>query len=219
MNPLRSDLPPLPERIARLPVGANGYPIPWFVVWIDGQPEFRVADSAKYVLAVRQKLCWVCGEPLGAYLGFVLGPMCAVNRISAEPPSHRECAEFSLRSCPFLSKPQMVRRENDRPDGNCAGVMIESNPGVSLLWMTKSRTRISAPGGMLFQVGDPTELRPYRFGRPATLAELMTVFEERLPILREIAEKEGADAVACLETEAAKARQLFARFVKEGMPA
>lgn len=26
---------------------------------------------------------------------FVVGPMCELNRISGEPPSHRECAEFS----------------------------------------------------------------------------------------------------------------------------
>jgi hypothetical protein len=30
--PLRNDLPPLPSRIRRSPVGPNGYPVPWFVV-------------------------------------------------------------------------------------------------------------------------------------------------------------------------------------------
>jgi hypothetical protein len=34
---------------------------------------------------------------------FVVGPMCGINRNSAEPPSHKECAQWSARNCPFLS--------------------------------------------------------------------------------------------------------------------
>ena len=42
-------LPPMPSRIAALPVDERGYPVPWFVAWIDGKPEFRCADPAKFL--------------------------------------------------------------------------------------------------------------------------------------------------------------------------
>src|SRR5262245_54991717 len=116
MNRLRPDLPPLPSRIAGLPIDPErGYPVPWFVAWHDGKPEFRTADGRKFRQAIRDRLCWVCGQPLGRHLVFVIGPMCTVNRVTVEPPCHLDCAEFSVRACPFLSKPQMTRRENDLP--------------------------------------------------------------------------------------------------------
>ena len=102
MTEYRQDLPqPIPDRILRLPV-ERGYPVPFFVDRVDGHYDFRVADARKLKLCVMKKLCWICGEPLGRNLTFAIGPMCAINRISAEPPSHRECAEWSARACPFL---------------------------------------------------------------------------------------------------------------------
>src|SRR2546426_12752289 len=61
----------LPPRLRKLRVDARGYPVPWFVAWIDGPdgpetvPEFRAMDGRKFRAAVKQRLCWVCGEPLG----------------------------------------------------------------------------------------------------------------------------------------------------------
>src|SRR4051794_7295681 len=110
-------------------------------------------DAEKLALAHNQKRCWVCGEPLGAFKTFVIGPMCAINRTSAEPPSHRECAEFSARTCPFLTKPRMRRNEKALPEERtCLGFMIERNPGVTLLWITKKYTPFKAPGDVLFEI-------------------------------------------------------------------
>ena len=61
--------PTQPARIARLPVH-KGYPVPWFVAWIDGVPDFRVADGRKLWEAVRHSRCWVCGDKLGSKLAF-----------------------------------------------------------------------------------------------------------------------------------------------------
>ena len=58
----------LPLRLRKLPLDPRGYPVPWFVAWVDGVPEFRAVDGRKFVQAVRAKLCWVCGEPLGRWL-------------------------------------------------------------------------------------------------------------------------------------------------------
>src|SRR6185369_5061065 len=144
---LRPELGPLPERLRNRPI-CRGYPVPWFVGKVNGEYEFRCMDPAKLVRAVKERRCWVCGQVIGDYAKgeshpeytFVIGPMCGVNRISSEPPSHLECAIWSAQNCPFLSKPHMVRRE-DEFMATCplpAGVMIERNPGVSLLWTTRT---------------------------------------------------------------------------------
>jgi hypothetical protein len=78
MSELRRELPDLPPRIAKLPVD-RGYPVPWFVAWVDGKPEFRVMDHRRLVRAIKESRCWVCGQKLGAIRAYVLGPMCAVN--------------------------------------------------------------------------------------------------------------------------------------------
>src|SRR5215831_3288717 len=115
-TPLRSELTELPRRLKALPVDARGYPVPWFVAWHDGVPDFRIADTAKWRRAVRERRCWVCGDRLGRYLAFVIGPMCGINRTTTEPPLHRECAEWSVMNCPFLVRPHAKRRENGITD-------------------------------------------------------------------------------------------------------
>lgn len=185
MKEYKSELEKPPYRIAKLPVH-RGYPVPWFVAWMDnGEPEFRTMDGRKLRLAVTDKLCWVCGEKLGKNMTFVIGPMCAVNRVSAEPPSHLDCAEYSARNCPFLSKPQMVRRENDLPDDimDPGGFSIKRNPGVTLVWTTTSFKPIAAPNGMIFRIGEAEKTSWYREGRLATRAEVEESTMSGLPIL------------------------------------
>lgn len=181
----------IPERIKGLPIGPNGMPVPWFVAWLDGKPEFRAADERKLATAVREKRCWVCGEPLGRFMTFVIGPMCGLNRTSSEPPSHIECARYSARACPFLSRPHMERRENglDAIGTVCpAGNMIRRNPGVTLLWTTRNYSLFGdGCGGTLFRVGDPTELEWFCEGRPATRAEVAESVRTGLPALESIA--------------------------------
>src|SRR6516162_8680773 len=130
---------PLPVRMQHLPVDERGYVVPWFVDWLDGKPEFRAMDLNKFVRAIKQRRCWVCGERLGVNMCFVAGPMCGINRTSSEPPSDLVCARWSARNCPFLANPRMVRREDEVSlDGNAAGLMIKRNPGVAMLWITRS---------------------------------------------------------------------------------
>ncbi len=202
---LRSGLPPLPRRMRKLALDERGYPVPWFVAWPDGQPDFRVSDSRKLAAAVKQRLCWACGEPLGRYLAFVIGPMCAVNRISSEPPSHRDCAEFSAIACPFLSRPKAQRREANLPEGrlSAAGLPILRNPGVTLVWITYGYrvVRDQTGTGVLFEIGDAVETLWFAEGRVATRAEILHSIETGLPILREMAERDGPEGIAALERQ------------------
>jgi hypothetical protein len=105
----------MPERIKRLPVAANGYPIPFFVAIVEGKPDFRVACELKRVRCRRENLCWVCGEPLTWWVGFVGGPLSIKNRHFSDGPMHLECAEFSLRVCPHILNSEAKRRNNNLP--------------------------------------------------------------------------------------------------------
>lgn len=210
------DLPPLPPRMHRLKrhkIMGMDAPVPWFVCWLKdgepqeygmGEPDFRIADGRKLAPAIRNKLCWVCGEKLGTHLAFVIGPMCTVNRVSSEPPCHLDCAIFSATACPFLTRPRMRRNEKDIPDQHQspAGIMIERNPGVTAVWVTRGyrlyRPGISDPSvgqGLLFQIGDPTAVHWFAQGRRATRAEIMESIDSGYPILMEMAKKDGDVAV------------------------
>jgi hypothetical protein len=169
----------------KLPIDARGYPVPWFVCWIDGKPDFRVADSSKMVKARQLGCCWVCGEKLGKWKTFVIGPMCAVNRTTSEPPCHDECAVFSATACPFLTLPRAQRRDANLPHDikGPAGMMIERNPGVTCLWTTDRYQLFNAGNGLLYRLANPVRIEFYTERRHATRAE------------------DGTAAVAVLERE------------------
>jgi hypothetical protein len=205
MNTLKVSLEALPSRLHTLPVDARGYPVPWFVAWLDGKPDFRVMDGKKFVRAIREKRCWVCGDRLGKYMTFASGCMCGINRTSPEPPSHQECAAWSARNCPFLSNPHMVRREDDTINNqsfreSAAGFAIMRNPGVTMLWTTRHYECFpDGRGGVLIQMGEPEHVEWWREGRRATRAEILCSIDGGLPNLEALArvEKGGLEALAC----------------------
>ena len=198
-------VPTEPRNIAALPRDHTGKPVPWFAAWLDGVPDFRVVGPGKTADAVRLGLCWVCGGPAGSYKAFVAGPRCGSNRNSAEPPAHRDCAVYSAQACPFLAVPHMRRRENNLPEGarDPAGIAIKRNPGITLVWITKSYRVERTPDGPLFAFGDPVEVLWYAHGRPATRAEVEESIRTGMPLLRVEAERDGPGAVAELEEMAA----------------
>lgn len=152
---------PMPNRIRALPRNKAGYPIPYFAATIDGEPDFRVGDPAAYAACIRERHCWVCGQRRArSENAFVIGSMCAVNRISQDPPCHVQCAEYAAQVCPFMARPSMVRRERGLPEniGN-AGISIPRNPGACLVWITRTwatfRPGVGDGYGVLFRLGDP----------------------------------------------------------------
>jgi hypothetical protein len=192
----------LPARMAGLPLDPEGRPIPWFVDRnpATGEYDFRVMDSRKIGYAVRNKLCWVCGNPMGdAKPTFVSGPMCGVNRISAEPPSHHDCAVYSATRCPFLTTPRRKRRDKDMPEGvrEPTGTMIKRNPGVALVWTAKDFKVIAVDArGVLFRFGPPLKVQWFAEGRQATRQEVLDSINSGLPILEDAAAKDGPEAIA-----------------------
>lgn len=181
----------IPDRIAKLPK-KGGWHVPFFVDKVGDDWDFRVMDGAKLVEAVKKRLCWICGEKMGKKMSFVLGPMCGITRTNGEPPSHRGCAEYAAKNCPFLTRPRMKRREDEITDaGFTAGIGLTRNPGCCAVWTTTSYKPFKPPGGgVLFTIGEPLEVDWYAEGRPATRAEVLASVESGIPILRESCDKE-----------------------------
>ncbi|HTF61203.1 MAG TPA: hypothetical protein VK638_00680 [Edaphobacter sp.] len=207
------DLSTLPKSMQALPVDERGYPVPWFVDWIDGKPEFRAMDFKKWIRAVRESLCWVCGVKMGYTKVFVAGPMCGINRTSSEPPSHPECARWSAENCPFMANPRMVRREDEVVNNaafrdKAAGIPLTRNPGVAMLWFTRSYEVFNTGKGPLLQMGAPTAVEWYCEGRKATREEVDESVAGGMPALEAIARSEEG-GMAALH----KAIQRFERYL------
>jgi hypothetical protein len=202
LNNYRKDLPLfIPKNIKFLPI-QNGYPVPWFASKIGDQFDFRIADSKKLNKAIAQNLCWVCGQKLNKKVTFAIGPMCAINCTSAEPPSHFDCVEWSAKACPFLVQPKAIRRDANIPDGvknSPAGISIDRNPGIVLLWTTRRYNVVRVSNGILFKLGIPSNVTWLCQGRQATKAECLESIESGYPALLELAKLEGRGAVMELE--------------------
>lgn len=215
------DVGSMPDRIRRLPVSPEGWPVPFFVTWFgkdgepcadgEGVPDFRVIDPVKMRRCMDKHLCWVCGGVMGAHKAFVIGPMCAINRIISEPPSHRDCAIYAARVCPFLANPRMVRNEKNLYDENgkllnglkdAAGVPLARNPGAVCVWIAKTYRPFRPPGGgVLFSLGTPEDVMWFAKGRRATRSEVMASIDSGYPTLEEMARREGKAALAALATQ------------------
>jgi hypothetical protein len=212
---------PLPHRMRGLHCDHRGFIVPFFVAWIRegkavnpgyGTPDFRVVDPAAFSACVKHGLCWLCGQPMGRHKAFVLGPMCVITRTNSEPPSHRDCAEYAMKVCPFLSRPKMRRNETDFDVPGTVpapGEHSDANPGIMALWMTDGATMYRAETGRpgwLFTVNDPSEVTWWRESRLATRAEVEEGLAKAMPALEASAARQGREAQ--LELERCSARAL-----------
>lgn len=189
----------MPDSIARLPRDDRGFPIPEFAAWgDDGKPDFRVIKPRWREVCHTQKRCWICGGGMGSRKWFVLGPMCAVTRTTSEPPCHKLCAEFAAKNCPFLATPMARRNDRDLdekyPERSAPGKPIDRNPGVCVIWETRSYKPFDAGNGWLIEVGDPENVTAWRERRRATRAELLESINSGMPALQREAEAEGVEA-------------------------
>jgi hypothetical protein len=192
----------LPRRMMGLPRDDRGWIVPWFVDWREGQPVFPAFDPHKFRRAVKRdhRLCWVCGEKLGRTLVFVIGPMCAINRVTSEPPCHRDCAEYSMQVCPFLANPRMGRVPESKIFGGAivepGGKMDPRNPGVMIEWPTQDYRIFQTPTGPLIQFEAPTaRVVWWTLGREATGQEAADAFVAGGQKLLATASTEGDSAI------------------------
>lgn len=191
----------MPPSIAALPRDHRGYPVPKFATWKDGVPDFVLVSQQYFYECINEKLCWLCGGKMGTRNFFVTGPMCTITCTSAEPPVHMGCARFSVRNCPFLTRP-LAKRQNveGKEHVEPGGVMIERNPGMSVVWETDSyRVIRDGNGAPVIKMGPPKDIQWWKEGRPATGDEVIDAIESGVPLLFKMAEAEGPIALSEME--------------------
>ena len=96
-----------------------------------------------------------------------------------------------------------------RVHGDPPGIMIERNPGVTLIWECLSYRATRQPeGGLLFHIGSPQRTSWWREGREATRHEIIDSIRTGLPHLQRVAEAEGPGAIQLLQTLVERAVRL-----------
>lgn len=197
----------MPARIASLPRDHRAFPIPYFVQWENDKPVFPAFDPVRFKRCVERQFCWVCGQPLGRMMAFTIGPMCVINRVTAEPPSHTECAHYSVQVCPFLTTPQMRRVPAHKiHDGGVTppgGVMVPDNPGGAVVWVCRTYRLEHTDTGPIIRIGDPLGGVEWWFkGQRATSAEAAALFDDAARRLRRLAlQLDGPAALPALERQ------------------
>jgi len=138
--------------------------------------------------------------------------MCGITRTISDPPSHRECAEFAAKHCPFMANPAAKRNPRNLPADarDAPGVGLKRNPGAVAVWVTRGYQPFRAPGGgTLFDIGEPESVEWFANGRLATQGEVEASVSSGIHHLTEAAEAQGPKAVAELD----RRREGFAGFI------
>ncbi len=197
---------PLPAGMRALPTDERGIPVPWFVDWFSGKPDFRVVDGRRLIEGWNRDLCWICGKQLFAFRAWIVGPVSMINRCTGEPPAHPECARVALLNCPFLSNPHMKRSKAALPASHSGGgELVEHNSGLSSAWITRGRGgELFDPGnGPLFRIFEPHKVEWFCKGAAATDDEVHAEFECAAQRLRDIDRRYGPAALQNLESRIA----------------
>lgn len=205
---------PMPHRIYNLPVHQEfKVPTPWFAAETSpGKWDLRVVDPKKIFAAIGGNRCWVCGKPIdNCEYTFTIGPMCAINKVTTEPPAHYECAEWSTRACPALNHTQSQRRKKSLPNHKQpAGIGFEGLPQVSVLWQTTYYDVENLSDGIILKIGEPTAPLIWRQGgknvsRDVAAEALQAGFQQLFPL----AQAEGKEAVDFLSQSMIEAINLL----------
>lgn len=183
----------MPKNLRRRPVW-NGVVVPYFVSWfIDGKacderypgakPDFRVIDMRRAAICRQRNVCWICGKQLGQHRWFIFGPSSALSRTAVEPPSHRDCAMYATKVCPYLASTTAVHRRDKLPEHKVLLDVENEHPGVVVLWSTKDYDLIPldpSNGVFYYQPHEPDIVEFWREGRKATREEIVQAVDRAI---------------------------------------
>jgi len=105
----------MPKPPLKLPTTARGVPLPWIAQ----------AKGRSHTRCLKIDRCWVCGEPLGTHLAWVIPPAGLLTSTANAAPAHRRCAEFVLTRQRTLSVLVTAQRQDDLPRRQEDGISNE----------------------------------------------------------------------------------------------
>lgn len=154
----------IPNFLSHLPLSEKGYPVPFFVPFVEGKPDFRLMDSRKWEACAGRNLCSICGKKLRRAKYFVTGPMGLANGVQSDPPMHRHCAMYSVQACPHLAAQKAKRRAVEVTGVVAEDYQITDKPDVLYLVQAVRVKRVRGMSVFKFRPSAHWEI-PYRGGR------------------------------------------------------
>lgn len=145
---------PIPQCLAHRPT-AGGLVVPYISVSDGVHHILGNVHRTRALSCIRDRLCQICGRPLGRRLVVFVDQGGLDKRYTAEPALHPQCAAYSAQACPMLagqldryrrSPAPLERVECFEPGCGCGG--WTDSPGVEV------RER-GAPAGPWFAVWLP----------------------------------------------------------------
>lgn len=113
---MRFDPSTIPARMRHLERDRRGYPIPFIVFRDDtGKPHFTINDEPAVAAVITGGLCAICGKKLGDNIWCIGGPKAAFHERGCylDPPVHKDCGTFALKTCPYIALPSYKGRIDD----------------------------------------------------------------------------------------------------------
>lgn len=163
----------IPPRLRHRPRDARDYVIPFAqFIKADGSPDFTTMDHHKVSKCLRFRVCGICGEQMGRHIYFVGGPLCVVNRLFYDPPMHRECAIYCLKTCPHLARSK--GRYRALPTQSPEGVTVNVGKMVTdvkaeyfaLMHATKFDFGKTADGMLMAKAAPWVDVEYWKDGKP-----------------------------------------------------
>ena len=144
----------IPDSMAALPLDGRGLPVPHFVPWFDGEPDFSRVKPGALEFSHQNNLCWLCNEFLGVSKWFILDDITrCINRTASHLPSHRACAEFAAKNYPCMTQAQH---------------------GCSCLWETNAyRVFTDLEGRITIDIGEASGATFWCDGRKASQEQVL----------------------------------------------
>lgn len=175
-----------PIQLAARPQNRQGLPLPWFI--LEEYDNFKKIKTGAVDIAHQTNVCWLCGSPLLGLKAFVCEPIQAITRVTAEPTSHADCAEF-------VAKMPYTTQYNS----------------ITLVWLVRTYRHVYGPKGSTFELPNPVETLWFKKGQVATRGEVLEALHKDLPFLELTARLAGPEAEDTLRANTNRAMQYLPR--------
>ena len=148
----------MPASLARRPQ-YNGLPIP-FMSPIDaaGRPMFSIDDELLKIKVIKDRLCGLCGEPMGQWVGFIGEQANKDARIFQQPGMHVECLLYASQVCPYIANPGYQVRSKVPTNTSQPTVLInpevkdDPRPERMLIYVTSEYKLVANGQGVAVEV-------------------------------------------------------------------
>jgi hypothetical protein len=160
--------PPIPATIAQLPT-VGGLVVPWVTPrTADGRYLLGAVDAAKTRTAIRQRLCGVCGHPLGDRLVLLVRESDLARFASTEAALHPHCAAYTTTACPMVAGRRSHYRTSAHQIGPDAvhGADVDQRLGAAAepwhaVWLTRyDVTVVHGNPAASYLFSPPLRIRP-----------------------------------------------------------